>query len=148
MFRIRQESDKVKTLRKKFAVRSGLLVCAGAVALVLASACQVIKMHRPVLQQGNLITQTMVDELKPGMTKEQVAFVLGRPVHLNTFNTNHWDYIYTLEDREGERVRKHLSVTFENEKLVEIGGDFAPGELTDSEEGGGEIQTSGMEASQ
>lgn len=91
-------------------------------------------MHRPSLQQGNLLTQDMVDELEPGMTKEQVEFVLGRPVHLNTFNVDHWDYIYTLEDRRGNKTRRHLSVKFEDDVLTEIGGDYKPSEETEAEE--------------
>ncbi|MCY3885042.1 MAG: outer membrane protein assembly factor BamE [Gammaproteobacteria bacterium] len=102
--------------------------------LILASSCKVPGMHRPSLQQGNLLTQDMVDELEPGMTKEQVEFVLGRPVHLNTFNVDHWDYIYTLEDRRGNKTRRHLSVKFEDDVLTEIGGDYKPSEETEAEE--------------
>lgn len=110
-----------------------LLALSCVVVLVLANACKVPGMHRPSLQQGNLVTQDMVNQLEPGMTKEQVEFVLGRPVHLNTFNVDHWDYIYTLEDRRGNKTRRHLSVTFENDVLIEIEGDFKP--TSDTEDG-------------
>lgn len=118
-------------MKKSF--RCGVILFILASTLLLVSSCGVVRMHRPVLQQGNLITQSMVDELKPGMTKEQVEFVLGKPVHLNTFNVDRWDYIYTLEDREGNLSRKHLSVVFEDDKLAEIGGDFKPQEPSESE---------------
>ncbi len=122
----------MSALKRSF--RSKLMLFLLVPTLVLVSSCQIVKMHRPVLQQGNLITQTMVDELKPGMTKEQVEFVLGRPVHLNTFNVDRWDYIYTMEDREGNHTRKHLSVVFKDDKLTEIGGDYKPQEHAESTE--------------
>ena len=94
-------------------------------------------MHRPTLQQGNRITQEMVDQLRPGMTKKQVEFVLGKPVQLNTFNVNHWDYVYTFEDRWGNKEKKVLSIVFENDELVSLGGDFQPTNFLDA---GGEPQ--------
>lgn len=132
MFRKAINARTMTISAQKKSFRSKLSLFLLALTLVLCSSCQIVKMHRPVLQQGNLITQTMVDELKPGMTKEQVQFVLGRPVHLNTFNVDRWDYIYTMEDREGNQTRKHLSVVFKDDKLIEIGGDYKPQEATES----------------
>ena len=131
------------SLSTKFAMKSVLLklnpspclvVFLVACTLIFCSSCSVPGMHRPSLQQGNLLTQDMVDELKPGMTKEQVEFVLGRPVHLNTFNVDHWDYVYTLEDRQGNKTRRHLSVQFVDDVLIEIGGDYKPSEENQGEE--------------
>ena len=117
----------------KTSIRANLIVLGCVVALLLVSACRVPGMHRPVLQQGNLITQAMVDELKPGMSKEQVEYVLGRPVHINTFNVDRWEYVYTFEDRLGKRTRRHLSVTFEDEELVRLEGDFKFGDEEESD---------------
>lgn len=123
----------MKSSLPKFILKSLLFTVLGVATLILASSCKVPGMHRPSLQQGNLLTQDMVDELEPGMTKEQVEFVLGRPVHLNTFNVNHWDYIYTLEDRRGKTTRRHLSVKFEDDVLTEIGGDYKPSEEAEAD---------------
>ena len=38
-----------------------------------------VKPYRMEIQQGNYVTQEMVSQLKPGMSKEQVRFVLGTP---------------------------------------------------------------------
>ena len=38
------------------------------------------KVANVAVQQGNVITQEMIDRLKPGMTRRQVAFVMGEPV--------------------------------------------------------------------
>ena len=83
-------------------------------------------MHQPEIEQGNIITQKMVDKLRPQMTKAQVEFVLGRPVYQNSFNVNRWDYVFTKESRRGERERKVLTLRFEEDELVGISGDYRP----------------------
>ena len=94
-------------------------------ATITLSSCRIPGMHTPAVEQGNLISQEMVDQLKPGMTEEQVEFVLGSPVHRNTFNVNQWMYIYVRE-YEGERERKKLMLEFENGTLASISGDYVP----------------------
>lgn len=136
----------MKSILLKIKPRPCLVVVLIASTLILASSCSVPGMHRPSLQQGNLLTQDMVDELEPGMTKEQVEFVLGRPVHLNTFNVDHWDYVYTLEDRRGNKTRRHLSVTFEDDVLIEIGGDYKPSEESEDEEPNLDIESEQTES--
>lgn len=103
-------------------------------ALVLTS-CRIPGMRTQITEQGNLVTQAMVDELKPGMTKAQVEFVLGTPVHRNTFNVNEWTYIYTLKNDQ-EWQRKVLVLTFEDDRLVKMVGDyFREQKLSEDEDG-------------
>ena len=83
-------------------------------------------MHQPEIEQGNIITQKMVDKLRPKMTKAQVEFVLGRPVYQNSFDVNRWDYVFTKESRTGERVRRVLTLEFEEDILAGISGDYRP----------------------
>ena len=94
--------------------------------LVCLHGCKVPGMHQPEIEQGNIVTQKMVDRLRPKMTKAQVEFVLGRPVYQNTFDVNRWDYVYTRESRTGERVRRVLTLRFEDDVLLGISGDFRP----------------------
>jgi outer membrane protein assembly factor BamE len=86
--------------------------------------------HRINIQQGNLITQEMVNELKPGMTKQQVRFLLGTPLLVDSFHPDRWDYLYTNRP-ESKSARtpveqKRLSLFFKNERLVKITGDMYP----------------------
>lgn len=85
--------------------------------------------HKFDIQQGNVITQEMIDQLKPGMTKSQVRFIMGTPLIADTFNENRWDYYYSLYPSEGEEVREQVSIYFEDEKLVGFRGDFIPSAL-------------------
>lgn len=84
------------------------------------------KLYRITIQQGNVITQEMVDQLKPGMTRSQVAYIMGEPILRNTFSEDRWDYIYTvlLPGYFEQDVR--LSLFFDNDVLAYFTGDFAP----------------------
>ena len=80
--------------------------------------------YRIDIPQGNIITQAMVDQLRPGLTKRQVNFILGTPLVRDTFNQNRWDYLYSFQPGGGERVQEVLSVFFENDRLTHFEGDF------------------------
>jgi outer membrane protein assembly factor BamE len=82
--------------------------------------------YRVTVQQGNVITQDMVDRLKPGMTGRQVRFIMGEPVISNTFRPNRWDYVYTIQPGGGERLAQRLTLYFEADALVGFEGDFIP----------------------
>ncbi len=70
----------------------------------------------------------MVDQLRPGMTKRQVIFVMGTPLVRDPFHQNRWDYIYSYQPGGGERGQERVSVFFEDDALVSFSGDFTPSE--------------------
>lgn len=78
------------------------------------------------IPQGNIITQEMVDQLRPGMTKRQVIFVMGTPLVRDPFNQDRWDYIYSYQPGGGERGQESISVFFEDDALIRFAGDFTP----------------------
>ncbi len=100
-----------------------------AAALVLAAATMTagcITPYRMDVQQGNVITQEMVDQLKPGMTKAQVRFLLGTPLITDPFHPDRWDYFYSLRKGRSETpATRHLTVIFRNDVLVRLEGDIA-----------------------
>jgi len=93
--------------------------------------------YRMVIQQGNFISQEMVSQLKPGMTKEQVRFVLGTPLVTDIFHADRWDYVFFREMADGKREQRNLSVVFEKDKLARVLGDLLPAE--------GAVRSSGFE---
>jgi outer membrane protein assembly factor BamE len=93
-----------------------------ALALQLAG-CGWLAPYRIDIQQGNFVSQEMVAQLKRGMTKEQVRFVLGTPLVTDIFHAERWDYVYLL-DRPGQpRVQRRLAVFFEDGRLARLDGD-------------------------
>ena len=100
--------------------------------------------YRLDIQQGNIITQEMVDQLKLGMTKRQVNFVLGTPLIQDSFNQDRWDYYYSLRNSKGELSNKRFTVYFSNDELISAEGDFAlstgESETSNSEEQSAALQ--------
>lgn len=76
------------------------------------------------IQQGNVVEKEQFELLSKGMTKEQVAFVLGTPIVKDSFNTNRWDYVYNLKTASGKVYKDNLYVMFENNRLVKMGGSY------------------------
>lgn len=78
------------------------------------------------IQQGNVITQEMINQLRPGMTRAQVQYVMGTPLLEDTFNRNRWDYIYSLQPGGKDREQKTVTLLFQNDQLRSIQGDLKP----------------------
>ena len=114
----------------------------GRVLVALALAClagcsfHLPRVHKIVIQQGNVITQEMVDRLKPGMTRRQVAFVMGEPVLRNEFTPDRWDYVYSIQLPNQPTEIHRLSLFFEDEVLAYFTGDFAPTSAQTNDEPG------------
>ena len=107
------------------------LTAAIAAALALSACGEAPRIpgvtpHRIEIQQGNLVTQEMVSQLKPGMSKEQVRFVLGTPLVTDIFHADRWDYVYLRELPGGKREQRRLAVHFEDGRLARVDGDVMP----------------------
>lgn len=84
---------------------------------LLVSACSV---HRIDIQQGNVITEEARVQLQLGLTREQVQFLLGTPLLIDSFHKDRWDYVYNFV-REGEEPEEQrLSLFFQQDKLVRV----------------------------
>ena len=79
--------------------------------------------YRIDVRQGNMVTQEMVAQLKPGLTKDQVRFILGTSLLTDIFHADRWDYVYRLQTGSGEVQQRRFVVFFEDNKLVRVGGD-------------------------
>ncbi len=82
--------------------------------------------YRPDIQQGNVITQKKVNLLKPGMSQQQVRFILGTPLLVDPFHQNRWDYVYSIAHDHKVKEEKKLSIVFKDGKLAKIEGDLQP----------------------
>jgi outer membrane protein assembly factor BamE len=102
-------------------------------SLTLAS-CSTILSHVPgvytlEIQQGNIIDQAMIDQLRPNMNKRQVLYIMGSPMLEDVFHKNRWDYLYSDQPSGEDRVQKQVTLFFENDQIVGIQGDFRPSEV-------------------
>lgn len=94
------------------------------VLALLLSSCSswVYKLDIP---QGNFLNQEDVDKLRVDMTKEQVSYVLGTSLLINPFKDDDWYYVFTRRlGATDKTIKKQLVVSFVNNKLVSITGDY------------------------
>ncbi|MDM8560169.1 outer membrane protein assembly factor BamE [Candidatus Parabeggiatoa sp. HSG14] len=85
-------------------------------------------MHKVDVQQGNIVTQEMLDQLELDMHAKKVRFIMGTPMMVDAFHQQRWDYIYSIQPGGNERKQRHLSLFFdENQKLTRIEGDVKIG---------------------
>jgi outer membrane protein assembly factor BamE len=89
-----------------------------------AAAAGCIAVYRVDVPQGNVVTQEMLDLLKPGMTPNQVRFVLGTPLVTDPFHKDRWDYFYSLRKGSAPTPEtRRVTVYFKNEQLARVEGD-------------------------
>jgi outer membrane protein assembly factor BamE len=84
----------------------------------ILSACAIV--YRPDIQQGNILTQSTIDQLKIGMTEEQVRYLLGSCVLEPVFQDNRSDYVYFYQPGHGESIQRHVTLFFSAGKLRRI----------------------------
>jgi len=96
-------------------------------ALALVSGCSYFGVYKRDLPQGNLITEDMLAQLEPGMSREQVQYVMGNPLLEAPFDDDQWDYVFLLDEAYGGVIYKRVTLTFDNSRLVDIQtfGDIA-----------------------
>lgn len=95
-------------------------------ASVLMSGC-VDWIYRIDVPQGNFLEDKNVEQLRINMTKEQVVYVLGRPVVQDSFNHDTWYYVYEMKrgmSKRGEDFRKELIIQFTDNRVASVTGDF------------------------
>jgi outer membrane protein assembly factor BamE len=117
-------------------LRSFARALLGAAAVCLMTGCESVrtwtptflKPYWPDVQQGNVVTQEMVDQLRPGMTREQVRFLLGTPLLVSVFHQDRWDYVYRLARGSGEVQSRRLVVFFKDNRLERFESDPMPSE--------------------
>jgi outer membrane protein assembly factor BamE len=87
------------------------------------------------IQQGNVLTQDMVAQLRPGLSKDQVRFILGTPVLMDMFHAKRWDYVYRLQKGStGEvEMRKFSTIFGDDDRLIRVEGDVVAVQSTDAD---------------
>lgn len=89
-----------------------LLVCLGL------AACA----YKVEILQGSILKPADISQLKLGMNKAQVEYILGTPSVINTLNQERWDYIY--RSKHGKRIREKKGyLVFNDNRLGTISMD-------------------------
>ncbi|MCK8043431.1 outer membrane protein assembly factor BamE [Shewanella sp. 1CM18E] len=109
-------------------IKKKSLTLLGAAALSLSiTGCGVFDylIYKPDIPQGNYMEKQQVEKLRIDMTKEQVEYVLGRPVLRDSFSDDTWYYVYHYKSgRDASIIHKELILNFDGDKLTEVSGDY------------------------
>ena len=82
-------------------------------------------------RQGNVIEQKQLDQLKLGMNRDQVKFLLGTPIAASPFRSDRWDYLGYYKGPRGKAASRTVSLYFENEVLAKMEGQVLASAATD-----------------
>lgn len=94
--------------------------------MALLAGCSTLRfpgVYRIDIPQGNFVTEDMLTELRPGMTPEQVRYVLGPPTLQDPFTEGSWRYLMRYLPGEGEPVEQEIIVYFENDRYSHYEGE-------------------------
>ena len=96
-----------------------LQVALALCSTLLLTAC--LQPYRMEIQQGNIFDQSTLDQVKVGMTKKQVRFLLGTPLVSDPFHANRWDYFYSLYSHDQKLSERYqISVIFSEKGVSKI----------------------------
>ena len=112
-----------KTMRSLFIL---FLAACSTLIVGCGSSVPVIKPFKMDIQQGNVVTSKMLLQLRPGMTKSQVKFIMGTPLVVDSFHTNRWDYFYQLRQAGKVVEQRRVILDFEKDLLARVRGDVVP----------------------
>ncbi|MBR7799923.1 outer membrane protein assembly factor BamE [Undibacterium fentianense] len=87
-----------------------------------------ISPYRISIQQGNFVSQEMVSQLKEGMTREQVRFLLGTALLTDMFHEDRWDYPFRMLKPNGEVISSRLAIYFKDNTVAKFEGGNLPTE--------------------
>jgi outer membrane protein assembly factor BamE len=108
----------------------GLRSIALIASITLLSACSpdtvvhIVKPYRIDVRQGNYVTQEMLSQLSPGMTQEQVRFIMGSPLLVDVFHADRWDYYYRFTEGYKTPQERRITLFFTDGKLARLEGDI------------------------
>ncbi|MBY4949325.1 outer membrane protein assembly factor BamE [Cupriavidus respiraculi] len=122
------------------AMRPALVTLLLAAITVASAACSTydstsrklvnaITPYRINIVQGNFVSREAASQLRPGMSREQVKFLLGTPLLTDVFHANRWDYVFSFRRGDTPVVQqRRFTVFFDGDSLARFGGDELPSE--------------------
>jgi outer membrane protein assembly factor BamE len=92
-----------------------------ALAGMLTAGTGCVRNYRVEVQQGNVISAEQIEKINPGVSRDEVRFILGTPLIEDPFHAQRWDYFYSLDPGKGQPLTQHrLSIWFEADRVTRI----------------------------
>lgn len=109
-----------------------IILFAALLCVACSSALPSFKPYRMDIQQGNVVTSKMMLQLRPGMTKSQVRFIMGTPLIQDSFHRDRWDYFYQMRKSGKVIEQRRVIMEFEGDALKRVRGDVIPASPEDT----------------
>ncbi len=95
-----------------------------ALLLILSVGCESVlpRFYSVPVRQGNYLDQTMIDQLRSGMTRQQVQRIMGTPLITDPFRQDRWDYYYHYKKDGKIGEQRHVALFFRGDTLERIEG--------------------------
>jgi len=84
---------------------------------LIISGCAI---YKPEVQQGNALSNATVSQLQRGMSKAEVASLLGNPLLQDNFRSDRWDYIFYNGKGNSQNNKQSLTLLFKNDQLIQV----------------------------
>lgn len=111
-------------------MRTSVGSLAVTLAAIGASGCGWLAPYRMEVQQGNFLTQDKVSQLRAGLTRDQVKFLLGTPLVSDVFHADRWDYVFLRQKANfGGSEQRRLTLFFDEDILRRVEGDVVAADL-------------------
>lgn len=95
--------------------------CLGILAgMALLSSCMNYDFSGQTITQGNLLPEAKFAKLKVGMSKQEVALLMGASLTSPLFQTKRWDYVQTTQPANKPIEVKTVTLVFEGQRLSKI----------------------------
>ena len=95
-----------------------ILITLIVLPLILAGCAYKIE-----IQQGNVVTQSQLEQLHAGLDRRQVRALLGSPLLIDAFHPDRWDYYYSKSKGDELLERYHLTLFFSGNQLTRFEQD-------------------------
>ncbi len=89
------------------------------IAIVALSGC----VYRMDVPQGNRIDAAVIEQLKIGMSRNQVEFLMGSPAIIDLYRPDEWHYVYFLKNGgDGSIEKRRIKLAFSGDLLATVEG--------------------------
>jgi outer membrane protein assembly factor BamE len=91
-------------------------------------ALEAMTPYKVEVVQGNFVGKEQIEQLRTGMSRQQVREILGTPLLTDVFHAQRWDYVFTIERQPLAPQRRRMTVFFDDDRLSGVAGDAMPSE--------------------
>jgi outer membrane protein assembly factor BamE len=78
------------------------------------------------IPQGNYLNQQMLDQVRQGMSREQVRLTIGSPLVTDIFHPDRWDYVFRFQYPNGDAELRRVTIQFQDDRVASVKADALP----------------------